>query len=186
LYLLQHRGTVVAVGDLAEGLRVSVGWASRVADELALMGFVNRVRSERDRRVVHLELTEKAIKVAERLWSDHEAAIAAALSDLFPNERATVARFLRRLSTELDAPSIPLKNRVLLCFHRNAWILSPMQRSREAQSHTEGSDFAKRFKKVSYGRSSASVRLFTIRSPFTDISGPLRYNLRRGGYGRNQ
>jgi DNA-binding MarR family transcriptional regulator len=105
LYLLQHRSTAVAVGDLAEGLRVSLGWASRVADELALMGFVNRVRGERDRRVVHLELTEKAIKVAERLWSDHEAAIAAALGDLLPNERATVARFLRRLRTELDAPS---------------------------------------------------------------------------------
>lgn len=105
LFLLQHRGTAVAVGDLAEGLRVSLGWASRVADELALLGFVNRVRSERDRRVVHLELTEKAIKVAERLWSDHEAAIAAALGDLFPNERATVARFLRRLRTELEAPS---------------------------------------------------------------------------------
>lgn len=102
LYLAQHGGRAMTVGELAEGVGVSLGWASRVADELVAAGLLERVRDDRDRRVVQLQLTARATVVSSRLWSDREEAIVAALSEVFPEERPVIARFLRRLTTELE------------------------------------------------------------------------------------
>jgi DNA-binding MarR family transcriptional regulator len=102
LYLAQHGGKAMTVGELAEGVGVSLGWASRVADELVAAGLLERVRDDRDRRVVQLQLTPRASVISSRLWSDREEAIMAALSEIFPEERAVVARFLRRLTAELE------------------------------------------------------------------------------------
>jgi DNA-binding MarR family transcriptional regulator len=102
LYLAQHGGRAMTVGELAEGVGVSLGWASRVADELAAAGFLERVRDDHDRRVVQLQLTPRATVISSRLWSDREDAIVAALSEIFPEERPVIARFLRRLTAELE------------------------------------------------------------------------------------
>lgn len=103
LYLAQHGGRAMTVGELAEGVGVSLGWASRVADELVSIGLLERVRDDRDRRVVQLQLTPSATLISGRLWSDREDAIVAALSEIFPEERPVIARFLRRLATELES-----------------------------------------------------------------------------------
>jgi DNA-binding MarR family transcriptional regulator len=102
LFLAQRGGCAMTVGELAEGLGVSLGWASRVADELATAGLLNRVRDGRDRRIVQLRLTERATALSDRLWSDREGSIVAALGEAAPNERQVIARFLRRLTTELE------------------------------------------------------------------------------------
>ena len=102
LYLAQHGGRALTVGELAEGVGVSLGWASRVADELVAAGLLERVRDDRDRRVVQLRLTPRATLISSRLWSDREEAIVAALSEVFPEERQVIARFLRRLTAELE------------------------------------------------------------------------------------
>lgn len=103
LYLAQHGGRAMTVGELAEGVGVSLGWASRVADELVSIGLLERIRDDRDRRVVQLQLTPRATLVSGRLWSDREDAVVAALSEIFPEERPVIARFLRRLATELES-----------------------------------------------------------------------------------
>ncbi len=102
LYLAQHGGRAMTVGELAEGVGVSLGWASRVADELVAVGLLERIRDDRDRRVVQLQLTARASVISDRLWSDREEAIVAALSEVFPEERPVIARFLRRLTAELE------------------------------------------------------------------------------------
>ena len=102
LYLAQHGGSAMTVSELAEGMGVSLGWASRVADELVEAGLLSRVRDGRDRRVVQLRLTERATAINSRLWSDREGSIVAALSEAAPDERQAIARFLRRLTTELE------------------------------------------------------------------------------------
>jgi DNA-binding MarR family transcriptional regulator len=102
LYLAQHGGRALTVGELAEGIGVSLGWASRVADELVSLGLLERVRNENDRRVVQLQMTPGAAAVSGRLWSDREAAIVSALSEVSPEERPLIARFLRKLTAELE------------------------------------------------------------------------------------
>ena len=102
LYLAQHGGCSMTVSELAEGMGVSLGWASRVADELVEAGLLNRVRDGRDRRIVQLRLTERAAAINSRLWSDREGSIVAALSEAAPDERQAIARFLRRLTAELE------------------------------------------------------------------------------------
>jgi DNA-binding MarR family transcriptional regulator len=102
LYLVQHGDVEMTVGSLADGLGVSLGWASRVADELVSIGFLNRSRNSRDRRIVQLQLSERAKEVGDQLWAAREGAVTAALSEVSPSERQAIVRFLRRFIVELD------------------------------------------------------------------------------------
>lgn len=101
-YLAQHGGCATTVGELAEGVGVSLGWASRVADELVSIGLLERVRNENDRRVVQLQLTPSATAINGRLWNEREGAITAALSEVSPEQRPVIARFFRKLASELE------------------------------------------------------------------------------------
>src|SRR5579871_1408338 len=73
LFMGQQAPQRLAVGDLAEGLNISFGWASRIADELTGLGLIERACDEDDRRVVHLRLTEKAISTGKRVLEKREA-----------------------------------------------------------------------------------------------------------------
>jgi DNA-binding MarR family transcriptional regulator len=102
LYLVQHGGAEITVGSLADGLGVSLGWASRVADELVSIGFLQRIRGSRDRRIVQLQLNERAREAANQLWAAREGAVTAALKESSPAERQAIVHFLRRFIVELD------------------------------------------------------------------------------------
>ena len=101
LYLEQASGPMT-VGELAEGLGISLGWASRIADDLATSGLIDRDRNEQDRRVVQLKLTKGARDIADRLWTDRQGAIVSALERVPPGERDVLARFVERLTEELE------------------------------------------------------------------------------------
>jgi 5'-methylthioadenosine phosphorylase len=100
MYLFRHGQA--PVGELAEGLGVSLGWASRIADELERAGRVVRERDPLDRRVVRLRLSPAAAALAEDVSRERGGVVAHALADLRPEERAAVTRFLRRLIGELQ------------------------------------------------------------------------------------
>jgi DNA-binding MarR family transcriptional regulator len=100
MHLFQHgQGTV---GELAEGLGVSMGWASRIADELERAGHVQRERDAVDRRVVRLRLSPHFARVAEEMYRARGRAVAEALATLRQDEREAVGRFLRRLIEGLE------------------------------------------------------------------------------------
>jgi DNA-binding MarR family transcriptional regulator len=101
LYLFRHGHATVS--DLAEGLGVSMGWASRIADELERAGRVVRERDPLDRRVVRLHLSPTAAALAEDVFQERGEVVAHALADLSPQERATVTRFLHRLIDEMES-----------------------------------------------------------------------------------
>lgn len=109
LYLVQHGGTQMTVGSLADGLGVSLGWASRVADQLVSMGLLNRIRDLRDRRIVQLRLSERAKQVGDRLWAAREGAVTASLSEISVSERQAIVRFLRRFVAELNLHGVQSK-----------------------------------------------------------------------------
>jgi DNA-binding MarR family transcriptional regulator len=95
-YLLQHEASTV--GELAAAIGVSVGWASRVADDLVQAGMAERVRDAFDRRVVRLQLTSAARLRGLEVSRERAAAVREALSPTSADERATIMAFLRRLA----------------------------------------------------------------------------------------
>jgi DNA-binding MarR family transcriptional regulator len=89
------------IGELAEGLGISVGWASRVVSELEASAMVVRAPDRADRRIVHVSLTPEASAVVERAYLWRAEAIERALAPLDPAGRAAVRTFLRHAVDEL-------------------------------------------------------------------------------------
>jgi DNA-binding MarR family transcriptional regulator len=91
------------IGQLAAGLGVSQGWASRVVDEMERAGYVARERDPGDRRVVRVSLVPAAVERVEKAYRWRGDAVEAALEGMSPEERAAVAAFLRRFVDEVRA-----------------------------------------------------------------------------------
>jgi DNA-binding MarR family transcriptional regulator len=85
------------IGQLATGLGVSQGWASRIVDDLERAGYVEKARDPDDRRVVRVGLTPMAAERVERVARWRGDTVDAALAGMSPDERAAVATFLRRV-----------------------------------------------------------------------------------------
>ena len=105
IYLYQHGERTV--GQLADGLGISRGWASRVADELVGRGQLDRRSDSSDRRVVRLRLTDQALEEIERAYRWRGDVVAAALADHGPAERAAIRQFVRRVAADLQAEVAP-------------------------------------------------------------------------------
>lgn len=84
------------IGQLAVGIGVSQGWASRVVDEMERAGYVERQRDPADRRVVRVSLVPAAVERVERVYRWRGDAVEAALEGLSEADRAIVIGFLRR------------------------------------------------------------------------------------------
>jgi DNA-binding MarR family transcriptional regulator len=89
------------IGQLADGLGISYGWASRVVSELEAGGLVERHVDPADRRVVHVLLTSEALAMVERTYRWRAEAIQRALDGLSSEQREGVRAFLRRATEEL-------------------------------------------------------------------------------------
>lgn len=99
IHVYQHGERTV--GELAAGLGISYGWASRVISELEDAGMVVRQTSETDRRVVRVTLTPEAIAMVENAYRWRGEAVERALASLDADGRRTVTAFLRRVVDEL-------------------------------------------------------------------------------------
>jgi DNA-binding MarR family transcriptional regulator len=84
------------IGQLATGLGVSQGWASRIVDEMERAGYLERQRDPADRRVVRVSLAPAAVERVERVYRWRGDAVESALEGMSPEERAAVEGFLRR------------------------------------------------------------------------------------------
>ena len=88
------------VGQVASGLGISYGWASRVVEELEANGYLIRERDPDDRRIVRVRLNPQKLAEVERAYEWRGGAVEEALEPLTESEREAVRAFLRRL-TEL-------------------------------------------------------------------------------------
>jgi DNA-binding MarR family transcriptional regulator len=95
------------VGALAEAVGITMGWASRVADDLEQAGLLERERDPNDRRVVWLRASPRARDIDREVRADYARPISAALRGLAAPERAAVLRFLQRLVAESNAQGPP-------------------------------------------------------------------------------
>jgi DNA-binding MarR family transcriptional regulator len=89
------------VGEVADGLGISIGWASRVVSELEVSGMAVRTPDRTDRRIVHVSLTPEATAIVGRAYLWRAEAIDRALAPLDPAGRAAVRTFLRHAVDEL-------------------------------------------------------------------------------------
>jgi DNA-binding MarR family transcriptional regulator len=99
IHVYQHGERTV--GQLASGLGISYGWASRVVEELEAAGYCTRERDAEDRRVVRVRLNPARVGEVERAYHWRGESVAAALEPLPESERAAVRLFLRRLTNLL-------------------------------------------------------------------------------------
>jgi len=93
--------------ELARRLGVTPGTLVPMVDRLEELGYLRRVPDLADRRTTWLELTPKADRVFERLWSMGAARLAAAVARLVPKDRAELRRLLNRVAEHLEAGTAP-------------------------------------------------------------------------------
>jgi len=94
LGVLDRRGAVTAT-ELAREARLTTGATTALIDRLERAGYVRRVRDERDRRRVYVELTDRARGEIARIWGplgQEGQEVAARYSD---EELALIVEYLR-------------------------------------------------------------------------------------------
>lgn len=87
-----------SMGAVARDMSVTVGTLTIAINNLVKKGYVKRVRSERDRRVVLISLTEKGVKAFYHHKHFHEEMIQATLDGLDREQTQVLIRALQNLS----------------------------------------------------------------------------------------
>ena len=82
---------------IAKTLLVTVGTLTIAVNNLVKQGYVNRTRSEKDRRVVLISLTEKGKRAYEHHRQFHEKMIKATIQNMNPQEEEVLAQALTNL-----------------------------------------------------------------------------------------
>lgn len=91
------------MGDLADALGVGQSAATPIADRLEAHGWVQRVRSEADRRVWLVELTDAGRRAYEAEDAVRKKAVEAMLAPLGDGERETLVALLQKITRADDS-----------------------------------------------------------------------------------
>ncbi len=92
------KGTAKNMSTVAKLLSVTTGTLTISVNSLVKKGYVERIRSEEDRRVVLVSLTEKGERAFDHHKKFHDRMILTIVEDLTPEEKQVLAKALRRLS----------------------------------------------------------------------------------------
>lgn len=88
--------------EVAKKLRVTMGTLTKAIDGLVGKGYVNRERSESDKRKVLLSLSEKGKMLYRRHKSFHTDMINAIMNDMDEDDKASLGKILGRVSLYLN------------------------------------------------------------------------------------
>jgi DNA-binding MarR family transcriptional regulator len=102
--LMRLRRRVHNVSELADQLKVSLPSMSKTVTALVKRGWVERARSQEDRRVVQLHLTDDGRAVLGKMRDLADNAIAKILSSLSQEERQLLSAGLDALYRALGEP----------------------------------------------------------------------------------
>lgn len=86
----------LTAGGLAADSGLSRGAMTTALDRLERVGYVQRVRSTTDRRQVKVEMTRRALSLAEAIWAPIARAGKAQLAEYSDEQLAFLVDFLRR------------------------------------------------------------------------------------------
>jgi len=87
------------MSTIAAKLRITMGSLTTAMNRLVLKGYVERNRSETDRRVVNITLTEKGLLAYERHRKFHMRIVDAALKDVSEDQVPVLVNMLTNLKT---------------------------------------------------------------------------------------
>lgn len=91
------------MSSVAKSLSVTVGTLTIAINNLVKKGYVNRVRSEEDRRVVLISLTKKGEKANTHHMQFHDGMIQALMQDLDEEQQRILVKSLLNLRRFFDA-----------------------------------------------------------------------------------
>jgi DNA-binding MarR family transcriptional regulator len=108
IVILSNRGRCI-MSDFANAIGVPVSTATHMIEKLVKKGLVVRVRSEKDRRVVHVELSEEGRKREHHFLQNR---VAMGRDMLTPLSRGERELFLEMLVKMVRATSLDVKKNV--------------------------------------------------------------------------
>jgi DNA-binding MarR family transcriptional regulator len=97
LALLEERDQALSVGELAEGLGLSVAAMSRSVDGLVKRALVERAEDPADRRIKRVRTTPRARRAYQRIVAVRVATLERLIESLTNDERAKLAAALDAL-----------------------------------------------------------------------------------------
>ncbi|MGV3489642.1 MAG: MarR family winged helix-turn-helix transcriptional regulator [Tuberibacillus sp.] len=96
LNLLESNGHI-RMSDLSEELGISQSAATALADRMIKGNYISRARSEDDRRVVKLVITDEGRKLLETFSASRDQALEKFISKLTPEEKAEFVRLCQKM-----------------------------------------------------------------------------------------
>ena len=97
LILLRSSGRSI-MSDFAGSLGIPLSTATHTIDRLVHKGLVMRVRSDEDRRIVQVEMSEPGKKLHAALRAKHQAMALSWLEPLSPNERENFLSMMAKIA----------------------------------------------------------------------------------------
>ena len=95
--LLLQQGTCITAADIARLACHDTGAVTRVLDRLEAKGLIQRVRSESDRRIVNLQLTEEGAQIAVEVPKILSELLNQLLTGFSTEEFALLCNLLKRM-----------------------------------------------------------------------------------------
>ena len=101
LSLLSKKG-FWKMSDLKEKLFITGAGATGIADHLVKKGLAKRTRSEQDRRVVNIEITDKGAKIIERALRQRRDYLASVLKKIEPDKKDLLIKGVEIFASVLE------------------------------------------------------------------------------------
>ncbi|CAH2031697.1 MarR family winged helix-turn-helix transcriptional regulator [Trichlorobacter ammonificans] len=105
--LSEEPDSAMTVSDLARRMHVNASTVVRILDVLEIKGYVQRIRSLNDRRIVQVSLTEQGVSLVDRSPEIAHGMLVNGLCMLSENKLNSIASGLSQLLTILEARSGP-------------------------------------------------------------------------------
>ncbi len=99
-YIYDHPGA--SPQEMAEFIRVDRGTLSKIMKKLTEIGYIKIIRDEKDRRVRHLYLTDKAVPAAKQIKKIHAEFYADLSAGIAPSQIAVTEGSLQQMVDNIN------------------------------------------------------------------------------------
>jgi MarR family 2-MHQ and catechol resistance regulon transcriptional repressor len=98
--VLGHLGPL-KVGEICEKMLVSGGNMTLVLDNIAKLGYIERIHDLNDRRAIQVQLTAKGAELFDKIFTPHAEFISETMSVLSAVEQKELGILLKKLGTTI-------------------------------------------------------------------------------------